>query len=546
MIWIALMVIIILAIIVIVAIEMSSCNSATPTPTPTPISTTTPTPTPTPTPAPTPTPTSASTPAVTIVIGGGGDGGGGGYQPTPTPTVPQDTTPPTVESISTIPVPSGCVNISSNIIATFSEAMNASTIISPATTFTLLNVSGGTFVLGTVTYTGVTATFNPTADLSPLTTYNATVTTGVKDLAGNALESDYVWSFTTCADDVRPTVISTFPNASSGCVANTSNITANFSEAMNLSTIISPANNFTLRNESDDSSVPGGVSLTPDGIMATFTPDADLTPGITYNATITTGVQDLAGNNMSANYSWSFSVCIEPVNLGGASGFVILATTAITDTESHSCDITGNIGLSPTTGAAIGVRCPEMTGNIYTIDALSAYAGGPGGSADNTCVMPGPGTNKTIVDNAILDMGIAYTSAAGRAPTSTELGGGNIGGMTLAPGVYKWSTDVNINTDVTLSGSASDVWIFQISGNLNVASKGTIPLGVHVLLSGGAVASNVFWQVGGGTGATLGTYSTFSGTILSAKQIIIQTGAVLNGRAWAQTQVTLDANTIGP
>jgi hypothetical protein len=142
-------------------------------------------------------------------------------------------------------------------------------------------------------------------------------------------------------------------------------------------------------------------------------------------------------------------------------------------------------------------------------------------------------------------MGTAYTDAAGMTnPTATELGSGDISGLTIAPGLYKWSTDVNINTNVTLSGGANDVWIFQIAGDLNVASAGSVPAGVHVILSGGAQAGNIFWQVGGVTGATLGTYSTFNGTILSAKQIILQTGAVLNGRALAQTDVTLDTNTV--
>jgi len=118
------------------------------------------------------------------------------------------------------------------------------------------------------------------------------------------------------------------------------------------------------------------------------------------------------------------------------------------------------------------------------------------------------------------------------------LGDGNIGGMTLAPGLYKWGTSVTIPTDVTLSGGANDVWIFQISGDLSIASA------KEVKLIGGALAKNVFWQVGGPTGATLGTYSTFRGTILSSKQVILQSGAVLYGRAMAQTQVTLDANTV--
>ena len=187
-----------------------------------------------------------------------------------------------------------------------------------------------------------------------------------------------------------------------------------------------------------------------------------------------------------------------------------------------------------------GVFCSQITGTIYGTDA--AYVG----NGNQTCFAGNPPmSNKTLIDNAILDIGTAYNEAFGRTnPTATELGAGNIGGLTLAPGLYKWSSSVIIPSDLTLSGSATDVWIFQIAGNLDIASGGSVPSGVKVNLSGGALASNVFWQVGGGTGATLGTYSTFNGNILTAKQIIIQTGAVLNGRAFAQTQVTLDASVI--
>jgi hypothetical protein len=229
------------------------------------------------------------------------------------------------------------------------------------------------------------------------------------------------------------------------------------------------------------------------------------------------------------------------VDLSSAGNFSILSKAGITDTGSHTSVITGNIGSSPITAAAMNnVFCSEMSGTIFGVDA--AYVG----SGNQTCFAGNsPSSNKTLVDNAVLDMGTAYTDAAGRtSPTAAELGAGNIGGMTLAPGLYKWGTDVLIPTDVTLSGSANDVWIFQIAGNLNVASAGSVSSGVKVTLAGGAKASNIFWQVGGVSGATLGTYSTFSGNILSAKQIMLQTGAVLNGRALAQTQVTLDANTV--
>ncbi|MFZ2806003.1 MAG: ice-binding family protein, partial [Desulfosalsimonadaceae bacterium] len=238
----------------------------------------------------------------------------------------------------------------------------------------------------------------------------------------------------------------------------------------------------------------------------------------------------------------AFAAGPAPVDLLSAGNFVILAETGITNTGSHASDITGNIGNSPGTAAQMnGVWCSEITGTIYGVDA--AYIG----SGATTCFVGNPPlANKTLVDNAVGDMLTAYNNAAGVVTPAPVigLGAGNISGLTIASGLYKWSTDVIINTNVTLSGGASDVWIFQIAGDLDIASGGSVPAGIKVILTGGARASNVFWQVGGGTGATLGTYSTFNGTILSAKQVILQTGAVLNGRALAQTQVTLDANAV--
>lgn len=227
------------------------------------------------------------------------------------------------------------------------------------------------------------------------------------------------------------------------------------------------------------------------------------------------------------------------IDLLSTSNFSILAKTGITNTGSHSSFITGNIGSSPITAAAMdNIFCSEINGSIYGVDV--AYTG----SGTITCFL-GDISAKNLVDNAILDMGAMYVDAAGRTlPDAIDLFVGNIGGQNFTPGLYKWNTDVLISSDVTLSGGQNDTWIFQIVGDLNIASGGSVPTGVKVLLVGGANASNVFWQVGGATGATLGTYSTFNGNILSAKQIIMQTGAVFSGRALADTQVTLDANTV--
>lgn len=235
-------------------------------------------------------------------------------------------------------------------------------------------------------------------------------------------------------------------------------------------------------------------------------------------STIITAIFVLIGTNIT-----QASTPIAPVNLLSAGNFAVLSKAAITNIPSSI--ITGDIGASPISGTAIDITCAEVTGNIYAVDAA-----GP---------LPCGITDSVLLTAAISDMETAYTNAAGRTiPTATELGAGDISGLTITPGLYKWGTDVIISTDVTLSGGASDVWIFQIDGDLSIASA------KKVLLSGGAQAANIFWQVGGPTGATLNTTSVFNGTILSSKQIIMRTGATLNGRALAQTQVVLDQNTV--
>jgi len=215
------------------------------------------------------------------------------------------------------------------------------------------------------------------------------------------------------------------------------------------------------------------------------------------------------------------------VNLGAAGNFVVLTKSGISTTG--TTQIVGNIGVSPAPATYItGFGLIMDSSNVFSTSSKvseKVYA------ADYA--VPTPSSMTT----AISDMQNAYVDAAGRTlPTATELGAGNIGGMNLAPGLYKWSTGVTIPTNVTLSGSTNDVWIFQIAQNLIVSS------GAQVILSGGAQTSNIFWQVAGQT--TLGTNSVFNGNILDQTAIVLNTGAVLNGRALAQTAVTLDSNTV--
>ncbi len=218
-------------------------------------------------------------------------------------TVIPDTVAPTV--ISTTPTNTSIdVSASTSITATFSEPLDASTVT--AATFSL-TAGSGVEVAGTVSYSGTTAIFATSAPLATSTLFTATFTTGIKDLAGNAMSSNYSWTFTTLAPDLTPpTVVSTNPVNLAIGVALNNTITASFSEALNPATITGAE--FTLMN----GSTPVSGSVTYSGITATFIPSVSLIPNTRYTATITTGINDIAGNAMSANYSWSFQTYVPP------------------------------------------------------------------------------------------------------------------------------------------------------------------------------------------------------------------------------------------
>lgn len=326
------------------------------------------------------------------------------------------------------------------------------------------------------------------------------------------------------APSTLPVVNSTDPLNNATGVERNKAISLTFSEAMDASTI--NTSTFTLKQGA--TSVVGTVSYT--AMKATFTPTSMLSVGTVYTATITTGAKNAAGKALAASKQWSFTTggstaTLAVVGLGGAGNYVILAKTAINN--SSTSVITGNLGLSPAatsyitgmslTNATGYATSAQVTGNVYAADMAD----------------PTPITLTTAVNNMIT----AYNDAAGRpSPDFSELGTGNIGGKTLLPGLYKWTNTVSLPSDITISGGANDVWIFQIAGNLTMSSA------VKITLSGGAQAKNIFWQVAGN--ATIGTTAHFEGILLSMTGITFQTGASMKGRALAQTAVILDKNTV--
>jgi len=423
------------------------------------------------------------------------------------------------------------VALSSTVIVAFSEEMDSTTI--DTISFSVIG-SDESAMNGTVSVDAVsrTASFTPDRNFTASTLYTVTLTRDIKSAAGSiALDNDYLWTFTsgTTLDTLAPIVTSTNPPDDAIDVAFNRAVSANFSEALDPVTVNSST--FTLSDGSRE--VAGIVSY--GGTVASFTPNSNLAANTKYTATLTTEVTDLAvsGNSLVADVVWRFttgSVAAQgpdPVNLGSAGEFAILTKTGITNIPTSY--ITGDIGASPITAAALDtVTCSEITGTIYGSDA--AYTA--------NCFQ-GDADANTKVANAVLDMGIAYSDAAGRTtPDFTELYAGDISGQTLVPGLYKWGTNVLINSDVTLSGGANDVWIFQIARDVIQASA------THVYLTGGALAKNVFWQVGGGAGVTLDTGAHFNGIVLAEKAIRVNTGATVNGRLLSQTAVTLDQNLI--
>lgn len=210
-----------------------------------------------------------------------------------------------------------------------------------------------------------------------------------------------------------------------------------------------------------------------------------------------------------------------PVDLRSAGTFAILSKTGVTDV--YKSTVTGDVGTSPITGAALLLTCGEVSGKIYVVDAA-----GP---------LPCAVNDAPFLTSAVLDMQTAYLDAEGRvAPDFTELGAGEIGGLTLTPGLYKWGTGVLITKDVTLSGGPNDVWIFQVAQTMTQASA------TRVILTGGAQAKNVFWQVAGAV--AIGTTAHFEGVMLAKTLVAVNTGASVNGRLLAQTAVTLQMNAV--
>lgn len=210
----------------------------------------------------------------------------------------------------------------------------------------------------------------------------------------------------------------------------------------------------------------------------------------------------------------------DPVSLGSAGNYVILAKSAISNVPTSA--VTGDLGLSPAAASYITGFDLTRVGTTWS----SAQVIGDVYAADNDPPTP------TLLTTAVADMETAYTDAASRKdPTFLDLGAGTIGGLTLTPGLYRWTSTVTIPSDITLAGEADAVWIFQVTGDLKLGADR------DMILSGGARAKNIVWQVAGAV--ELGTGSHAEGTMLAQTDIDLGTGASINGRLLAQTSVAI-------
>jgi hypothetical protein len=308
-------------------------------------------------------------------------------------------------------------------------------------------------------------------------------------------------------------------SASTGDCPDTGLITATFSKVMNPNTISTAT--FTLTGPPNATSVAGQVTYNSTTFIATFTPSASLALNTLYTATITTGAQDTFGNSLAGNMVWTFTTAAAPCGapsaalaLGASCSFGILGATPVVSNIGPT-NVTGDVGIWPALSIT-GFPPGTITGAFHPGDPLA---------------MTGQG-----------DLTIAYNNAAGTAGGAVLPA--NIGGLTLAPGVYKTTSaqpTLGITGNLTLAGNG--VYIFQIVSSLTTAAGSVSVPASQVILSGGAVAHDVFWQVG--SAATLGTYSTFAGTIMANTSITAGTGATINGRLLARTgAVTLDSNPV--
>lgn len=420
------------------------------------------------------------------------------------------------------------VKFDKTISATFNMVMDPSTL----NDLTFKVNQGINAVTGVITYTGSTVYFVPTNPLLANKIYTVTITKAAKNSLGTPMVADHTWTFTT---DVVPTITATDPVDNATDVALNQTVTADFSTLMDASTI--NATTFILKQGA--AVILGTVSYS--GTTASFNPTNSLVIGKVYTATITTGAKNVAGTPLANDYVWSFTTIQSPpaaivVDLGTAAMFGAFGGNAgMTNQGLNTVINNGSIG---TTGASTMVTGFHDGNAIYTETDLNV--GNVTGDIFTAPPAPGTATSLAIAQQAQLDATAAYLSISPASkPGGSDPNAGELGGLTLAPGVYKSASGTFkiSNGDLTLDaqGDPNATWIFQTAAGLTVGIAG--PTGAKsVLLKNGALSKNVFWYVGSaatingaGGGTMVGTIIANSGVTFSTAGNAAQT--VLNGRA---------------
>ena len=421
-----------------------------------------------------------------------------------------NTTAPSVTSTNPVDTSVGA-GTNKKITATFSQAINSTTVTQ--TTFTLMG-PGETPVVGMVTYStiGTTATFTPSIELIPNTTYTAAITTGVTDLSGKALASNFGWTFTTgdTTDTVVPTVSSTNPIDGAPAEGIDASINASFDKAMDPSTL----NPITFTVTGPGATVVAGQVTydVPDRIV-TFTPTSPLATNTTFTAALT-GALDLAGNPL-ATFVWNFNTGmtttgLSPIDLGAATNFAIIAATTVTN--AGATVVNGDLGL--TSGTSVTGFPPGTMNGTMQISNSDAAA-------------------------ALASLTTGYNDAAGLSGATTVPA--DLTGQILVPGLYvsaahSFALGGGVLT-LDAQGDTGAVWVFQMP-----ASTLTLTAPSSIVLANGAQASNVFWQVG--SSATIAGGCVVEGSILANTTITLAAGATVNGRALAGAITTTGAVTM--
>lgn len=396
------------------------------------------------------------------------------------------------------------VVLNKTIMARFNMQMNGNSFL-PANFIVEL---GGNTIAGSISYVGTEAFFQPSVNLLPNSIYTATIKADVKNTFGTSMLSDYTWTFTT-GTDVAPLVKCHDPASNTIGVVLNKVVSVCFDQKMDSLTMDNST--FTLKH--------GGISVSGSVVyvdsFVTFTPAVNLLSGTVYTATITTGVKNLAGVSLANDFVWTFTTVAPlgplPINLNSVETFGIIAGVGVSNVAGFSVINDLDIGISPGLRSSITGFPPGIivNGSMYASDDIAP-----------------PGVPAMLIA-AKQDLTNAYLAAEGAVLPAPATVSGDIGGTTLAPGIYKSTSTLLIQSgDLTLDaqGDANAVWIFQVASDFTTVGGA----GGNVILMGGAQAKNIYWQVG--SSATIGDYTHFKGNILALTSITLNAYAVADGR----------------